>query len=107
MTSQTGAHGHTHTGRGSARRVREFRVSSDTFGALNRGEAVIYTPVAGEPTRASILPVRLPQAEPERIDLAGPRSRCEVPVYPELTLSTTPPSDSTPATQRTGPARAM
>jgi hypothetical protein len=36
-----GAHGHTHTGRRSARRVREFRISSDTFGSLNRGEAVI------------------------------------------------------------------
>jgi hypothetical protein len=47
MTSQTGAHGHTHTGRGSARRVREFRISSDTFGSLSRGEAVIYTPIAG------------------------------------------------------------
>src|SRR5664279_4323018 len=63
MTSQTGAHGNTHTGRGSACRVREFRISSDTFGSLNRGEAVIYTPIAGEPMRASILPYHLPQAK--------------------------------------------
>ena len=39
----------------------------------NRGEAVIYTPVAGQPTRATHPPVHLPQADPERIDLAGPR----------------------------------
>ena len=105
MTSQTGAHGHTHTGRGSARRVREFRISSDTFGSLNRGEAVIYTPIAGEPIRASILPVHLPQAEPERIDPAGPRTRCEVPVYPEQTLPSTRSSDGTPIAQRTGPGK--
>jgi hypothetical protein len=107
MTSQAGAHGHTHTGRGSARRVREFRISSDTFGGLNRGEAVIYTPIGGEPIRASIQPVHLPQAEPERIDPAGPCTRCEIPVYPEQTLSSAPSPDGTPVTQRTGPARAM
>ena len=105
MTSQTGAHGHTHTGRGSARRVREFRISSDTFGSLNRGEAVIYTPIAGEPVRASILPVHLPQAEPDRIDPAGPRTRCEIPVHPEQTLSTTRSPDGTPIAQRTGPGK--
>jgi hypothetical protein len=107
MTSQTGAHGHTHTGRGSARRVREFRISSDTFGSLNRGEAVIYTPIAGEPSLASILPVHLPQAEPARIDAAGPRTRCEIPVYPDQTLSPTRLSDGTPLAQRTGPGKAM
>jgi hypothetical protein len=107
MTSQTGAHGHTHTGRGSARRVREFRISSDTFGSLNRGEAVIYTSIAGKPIRASILPVHLPQAEPERIDPAGSRTRCEIGVYPEQTLSPTRPSDGTPLAQRTGPGKAV
>jgi hypothetical protein len=49
---------------------------------------VIYTPIAGEPSRASILPVHLTQADPERIDPAGPRTRCEVPVYPKQTLPT-------------------
>jgi hypothetical protein len=80
-TSQTGAHGNTHTGRGSARRVREFRISSDTFGALARGEAVIYTPIAGDPSRARIMPFQLPDASPTRIDADGPRSLCEIPVY--------------------------
>jgi hypothetical protein len=107
MTSQTGAHGHTHTGRGSARRVREFRISSDTFGALNRGEAVIYTPIAGEPCRASILPIHLPDEEPERIDPTGPRTRCEIPVYAEQTLASTGPSDGTPIAQRTGPGNSV
>jgi hypothetical protein len=79
-TSQTGA-GNTHTGRGSARRVREFRISSDTFGALGRGEAVIYTPIAGDPTRARIVPYELPDASPARIDRDGPRSPCEIPAY--------------------------
>jgi hypothetical protein len=35
-TAQTNADGSAHSGRGSARRVREFRISSDTFGALGR-----------------------------------------------------------------------
>jgi hypothetical protein len=106
-TSQTGAHGHTHTGRGSARRVREFRISSDTFGALDRGEAVIYTPVACEPARARIKPVHLPHAAPQRIDPAGPRADREIPVHPMQTLSPAGPSDGPPLTQRTGPASAL
>jgi hypothetical protein len=80
-TSQTSAHGNMHTGRGSARRVREFRISSDTFGALGRGEAVIYTPIAGDPTRARIVPYELPDASPARINPDGPRSPCEIRVY--------------------------
>ena len=68
---------------------------------------MIYTPIAGEPVRASILPVHLPEAEPERINPAGPRTRCEIPVYPDQTLSTTPSPAGTPVTQRTGPASAM
>jgi hypothetical protein len=68
---------------------------------------VIYTPIAGEPIRASIVPVHLPQAEPERIDPAGPRTRCEIAVYPEQTLSSTPSPDGTPVTQPTGRTRAM
>ena len=59
-TNQSSGHGSQHTGRGSARRVREFRVGSDVFSALTRGEAVIYTPLAGNPQRAHITPVHLP-----------------------------------------------
>jgi hypothetical protein len=86
-TSQTGAHGHIQTGRGSARRVREFRVGSDTFGALGRGEAVIYTPAAGEPATAHIRPVHLPADQPTQIDQSGPRSACEIAVHPNLNLA--------------------
>ena len=85
--------------------MREFRIGSDTFGALNRGEAVIYTPIAGEPVRASIRPFTCLKREPERIDPAGPRTRCEVPVYPEQTLPTTRSPDGTPIAQRTGPGK--
>ncbi len=106
-TAQTGAHGHTHTGRGSARRVREFRISSDTFGALARGEAVIYTPIAGQPARAHILPVSLPHGRATRIDPDGPRTPCEIPVYPEHQLPAGSPSDGVPPTKRTGPARSL
>ena len=66
---------HQHSGHGSARRVREFRIGSDVFGNLRRGEAVIYTPVAGEPTRAAILPIDLADAAPSRIDPDGAQAR--------------------------------
>ena len=105
-TSQTGAHGHTHTGRGSARRVREFRISSDTFGALDRGEAVIYTPVAGQPARASILPVPPPRPA-ARADRPGrtraPRARS--PSTPSRRLPGKP-ARPTPIAQRHRPRQA-
>jgi hypothetical protein len=86
ITSQTGSHGNTRTGRGSARRVREFRISSDTFSGLGRGEAIIYTPIAGDPSRARILPFVLPPGRPVRIDPRGPRTECEIGVHPDETL---------------------
>jgi len=85
-TNQTASHGSQHSGRGSARRVREFRVGADTFSELRRGEAVIYTPLGGDPARTEILPFRLPDNPPERIDQAGDRHRCEAAVHPEQTL---------------------
>jgi hypothetical protein len=78
-TSQTGGHGQ-HTGRGSARRVREFRISSDTFGSLGSGEAVIYTPIAGEPVRGRISALVLREGSPARIDATGPRTDLEISV---------------------------
>ncbi len=68
---------------------------------------MIYTPVAGQPTRASILPVQLPRANPDRFDPAGPRTLCEIPVHPEQTLSPTSPSDGTASAQRTGRGKEM
>ena len=82
-TNQTAAHGTQHSGRGSARRVREFKIGADVFSSLRRGEAVIYTPVGGEPQRAEILPVTLADRAPQRIDPTGRRHPCEIPVHPE------------------------
>lgn len=75
--------GHHHSGRGSARRVREFRIGADTFSALRRGEAVMYTPVAGDPQRAHIRALVLPDSMPLRIDPEGERHACEIAVYAE------------------------
>jgi hypothetical protein len=72
-----------HSGRGSARRVREFRIGADVFSALDRGEAVLYTPVAGNPRRARIQPLTLPETAVARIDPRGSRHACEVAVHPE------------------------
>ena len=85
---------HGPTGRGSRRRVREFRVGSDEFASLRRGEAIIYTTLGPEPERAHLL-ARLPDGQPPRID--GDRHAAEIPVHPEETLPiavdhTQPPS---------------
>ena len=61
-TNQTTGHGSQHSGRGSARRVREFRIGSDTFAELGRGEAVIYTTLGPDPRRATIIPVEFDDA---------------------------------------------
>jgi hypothetical protein len=86
-TNQTSGHGAQHSGQGSARRVREFRVSSDTFGALRRGEAVIYTPIAGEPTRQTVTPVALPPITARATDLNAERAVSEIALHPEDHLS--------------------
>jgi type IV secretory system conjugative DNA transfer VirD4/TraG family protein len=84
-TNQTTGHGSNHSGRGSARRVREFKIGSDTFAELGRGEAIIYTTLGPDPRRATILPVELDSREPERIG-AGVRLSCELRVHPEERL---------------------
>jgi hypothetical protein len=96
-TNQTGGHGSQHSGRGSARRVREFRIGSDTFSQLRRGEAVIYTPLAGDPMRTPIQPVTLPAREPVRIDQEAARHACEVLVHPEDALPDRAPEGSSSA----------
>jgi hypothetical protein len=107
LTSQTAAHGHSHTGQGSARRVREFRISSDTFGALGAGGAVACTPVAGEPARAPIQAVMLdrPPMRPQRV--TAPKGVYVIPVHPALSL--VPPRTDQPGsmTERTGPASSL
>src|SRR5450755_463480 len=73
------------TGSGSRRRVREFRIGSDVFATLRRGEAVIYTTLGREPERALILPASLPADTPYRIG-HGDRHAAEIAVHPEETL---------------------
>ena len=58
-TDQTAAHGSVHSGRGSRRRVREFRVGSDVFATLRDGEAVIHTTLGPPPARAQVFRVAL------------------------------------------------
>jgi hypothetical protein len=80
-----------HSGRGSARRVREFRIGSDVFGSLERGEAVIYTPLAGEPAIADVKPLFLPYELPQRINAVGERHACEIAIHPGDLLPDPPP----------------
>ena len=75
-TNQTTSHGQAHSGQGSARRVREFRVGADVFATLADGEAVIYNVHGPDPARAAILPVALTDQEPERIGTSA-RHECE------------------------------
>jgi hypothetical protein len=86
-TNQTTAHGSAHSGQGSSRRVREFRVGADVFATLADGEAIIYNVHGDDPGRASVLPVALADEEPERIGTSS-RHACEVLVHPEETLPT-------------------
>jgi hypothetical protein len=89
-TNQTSGLGAQHSGRGSARRVRQFRICADVFANLAMGEAVIYTTLVPDPTRVRIVPVALPPAEPERIGRA--QHPCETLVHPELILRAAGPS---------------
>jgi hypothetical protein len=84
-TDQTTGHGSAHTGQGSRRRVRQFRVGSDTFADLQQGEAIIHSTLAGAPQRAHVLQVRLAHREPARIG-AGDRDACEIAVHPASAL---------------------
>jgi hypothetical protein len=90
-TNQTTGHGMNHSGRGSARRVREFRIGSDTFAELGQGEAIIYTTFGPDPRRATILPVEFDHRQPARIGSGGPHP-CELSVYPERRLPAVPGS---------------
>jgi hypothetical protein len=84
-TDQTHGHGTGLSGKGSRRRVREFRIGSDEFASLRRGEAIIYTTLGPEPQRTEVLAAQLPHGDPDRLG-RGRRHRCEMPVHPEETL---------------------
>jgi hypothetical protein len=100
-TDQTSGHGLAATGLGSRRRVREFRVGSDTFAELQTGEAVIHT-THTNPTRVHVDELHLPDAQPPRIG-DGPLGACEITVDASAQLPAarrrTPPPTRT-ATQR-------
>jgi hypothetical protein len=94
-TDQTS--GHAATGAGSRRRVREFRVSSDTFSELRVGEAVIHTTLGSAPTTCQVQPVPLPKGSPPRRIGVEQRSACEICVHPaeEMPIATRPDDGST------------
>jgi len=92
-TNQT--RGHTATGMGSSRRVRQFRISSDTFGELRTGEAVLHTTLGPPPAITRVKQLTLPDAAPLRIGTSA-RSACEISVHPAREL---PPPEGTEAAQ--------
>jgi hypothetical protein len=102
-TDQTMAYGAAHSGRGSRRRVRQFRVGADAFAELRRGEAIIYTTVDGRPRRARVLRTRLPEAAPERIG-TGERHACEIEVHPASSIEQLSAHDDTPEPPSEPPA---
>jgi hypothetical protein len=89
------------TGAGSRRRVREFRVSSDTFSELRVGEAVIHTTLGPPPTICQVRPVQLAPGGTLRRIAAGQRSSCENGVHPATQLPAAgPASPEAPALLR-------
>jgi hypothetical protein len=105
-TDQTTGHGATHSGQGSRRRVRQFRVGSDTFAELERGEAIIYSTIDGHPRRAHVIRARLPHGEPERIG-AGERHACEIAVHAASTLEQLIPAGATTDDGSCAPAEGL
>ena len=95
-TDQTS--GHQATGAGSRRRVREFRVSSDTFSQLRVGEAVVHTTLGPPPTTCHVRSLQLPMDNPpERIGVEE-CSACEIGVHPAVRLPLRArPAGDTPA----------
>jgi hypothetical protein len=94
-TDQTTGHGAAHSGKGSRRRVRQFRVGADTFAELERGEAIIYSTLGGQPRRTHVLRAQFPNVEPERIG-TGQRHACEIKVHPASTLDQLVPDPPNP-----------
>jgi hypothetical protein len=100
-TDQTAGHGLASTGLGSRRRVREFRIGSDTFADLQAGEAVIHT-THTNPTRVHVDELHLPDGQPQRIG-DGPLGACEITVDASTQLPAArrrTPAPTCPSTQR-------
>ena len=93
-TNQTSGHGAQHSGQGSSRRVREFRIGSDVFAELEQGEAVIYTTHGPDPKRGRIATSELPLSQPHRI--GSMRHPCELLVHPTDTLEGRPAATAAP-----------
>jgi hypothetical protein len=103
-TDQTSGHGMNSTGAGSRRRVREFRVGSDTFAELPLGEALTYS-IHADPTRVLVDPLILSDDRPAARIGEGPRSSLEIVVDAAVELSATLPTPGAPAsTPRAAPA---
>jgi TraM recognition site of TraD and TraG len=83
-TDQTSCH--AATGAGSRRRVREFRISSDTFSELRVGEAVIHTTLGPPPTTCQVQPLQLCTGSSPRRITSDERSACEILVHPAAQL---------------------
>ena len=100
-TDQTAGHGALHTGSGSRRRVREFRVSSDTFAELRTGEAIIHTTLGPKPAKVTVDALALPhdRATPRLPEHA--RGECEIDVHPAREL---PPAPNETAPKPQAPA---
>jgi TraM recognition site of TraD and TraG len=94
-TDQTSGHGLSTTGIGSRRRVREFRIGSDTFADLQTGEAIIHTTHCN-PALVRVDALQLPGCRPRRIG-DGLIGTCEIGVDASTEL---------PSAQRRVPARA-
>ena len=63
-TDHTTGHGAAHSGHGSRRRVLQFRIGSDTFAELRRGEAIIHSTLGGQPQRTQVIRARLRTPSP-------------------------------------------
>jgi hypothetical protein len=99
-TDQT--NGNTATGAGSRRRVREFRVSADTFSEVRVGEAIIYTTLGPPPTTCRVRPVQLAACNSQRRIGDEASSTCEIRVHPAMQI---PPHNARPDDGATAMAR--
>jgi hypothetical protein len=84
-TDQTSGHGWSSTGRGSRRRVRQFRIGADEFAKLGTGQAIVHTTLGPDPVRADIFRTMLPDRSPARIG-DGAKHACEIALHPEDAL---------------------